>query len=96
VLAVQSQSLLKRLKELFKIRPLRISTTTDLIGVQLAGAVKNTLSIGISFVEATRGNPEANRVKKDLIQLGLKEMIKIGKAMGGKKKPFWVRQVWEI
>ena len=88
VIASGNRPLLKKLKELFEIRPLRISTTTDLIGVQLAGALKNTLSIGISLVEATRGNPEANRVKKDLIQLGLKEMIKIGKAMGGEKETF--------
>lgn len=88
VIASKNRDLLKRLKRLFKIKPLRISTTTDLIGVQLTGVLKNTLTIGISLVEAASGNPEAKKVKKDLILLGLKEMIKIGKTMGGKEKTF--------
>jgi len=64
---------------------LRVSTTTDLTGVQLAGALKNALAIGISLVEAKYQNPE---IKKALIHLGLEEMIKIGKVMGAKRKTF--------
>jgi glycerol-3-phosphate dehydrogenase (NAD(P)+) len=67
---------------------LQVSITTDLIGVQLAGAIKNSLAIGISLVEAGIHGLEVEKIKKGLIQLGLKEMIKIGKAMGGKEKTF--------
>ena len=88
VIASQNRSLLKKLKELFKIKPLKISTTTDLIGVQLAGALKNALAIGISLVEAGRPDPETKKIQKKLIYLGLKEMIKIGKVMGAKRKTF--------
>jgi glycerol-3-phosphate dehydrogenase (NAD(P)+) len=67
---------------------LQISITTDLIGIQLAGAVKNSLAIGISLVEAGMENPEIDKIRPKLINFGLKEMIKIGKVMGGKEKTF--------
>ena len=70
------------MKELFQIKPLKIFTTTDLIGVQFAGALKNALAIGISLVKAKSQNPKTEK----LIQLGLKEMIKVGKVMGAKKE----------
>jgi len=88
VLSSKNKSLLKKLKELFQIKPLQSSTTTDLIGVQLAGAIKNCLAIGVSLVEAASPNPEINEIRPKLIKQGLKEMIKIGKAMGGKEKTF--------
>jgi len=67
---------------------LQVSITTDLIGTQLAGAIKNSLAIGISLVETGMENPEIDKIRPKLIKLGLKEMIKIGKAMGGKEKTF--------
>jgi len=88
VIASRNKKFLKQLKELFKIKPLRVSTTTDLIGVQLAGALKNALAIGISLVEAGIHSLEVEKIKKGLIQLGLKEMIKIGKVMGAERKTF--------
>lgn len=88
VIAAKDPSFLKWLKELFRIRPLEVSTTADLIGVQLAGALKNALSISISLVEAGCKNPE-NFKFKDLITSSLKEMVKLGTAMGAKKETFW-------
>jgi len=88
VIASGSRPLLKRLKELFQIKPLEILTTTDLIGVQLAGAVKNALAIGISLVEANFQNPEIKKIRPELINLGLEEMIKIGRIVGAKKETF--------
>jgi glycerol-3-phosphate dehydrogenase (NAD(P)+) len=88
VIACSDQDLLKRLKELFKIHPLKPSATTDLIGVELAGAAKNALSIGISLVEASVKSSKIEKIKRDLISLGVKEMIKIGQAMGAKKETF--------
>ena len=108
VIASKNKPLLKKLKKLFAVEPLEVSTTTDLIGVELAGALKNALSIGISLVEAGVRNPGVEKIKKDLIQyrnkskdllrgemsrrlieLGLEEVVKIGKAMGAKKETFF-------
>jgi len=88
VIASRNSQLLKKLKELLEIKPLQILTTTDLIGVQLAGALKNSLAIGISLAEAVFQNPKKEEIRKKLIDIGLKEMIKIGKAMGAKEKTF--------
>ena len=88
VIASKSKKFLKKLEELFKIKPLEISTTTDLIGVQLAGALKNALAIGISLAEAGLEDSEIEKIKRGLIYLGLREMIKIGKVIGAKKETF--------
>ena len=88
VIASRDEKFLKQLEELFKIKPLEISTTTDLVGVQLAGALKNALSIGISLAEAGFKDSEIEKIKRGLIYLGLKEMIKIGKVMGASRKTF--------
>lgn len=88
VIASKSVCLLRNLKEIFQVDPLQISTTTDLIGIQLAGAAKNALTIGISFTEAAFPESGHHRIRKSLIKLGLQEMIKIGRAAGGQKKTF--------
>lgn len=88
VITSRNKKSLKQLKKLFKIKPLQVSATTDLIGVQLAGALKNALAIGISLVEAGRQSSEVEQIKKGLVRLGLEEMIKIGKVMGAKRKTF--------
>ncbi len=88
VIASKDRTLLKKLETLFKIKPLKPLITTDLMGVQLAGALKNTFSIGISLVEAGCGNPEMFSVKENLIKKSLEEMIKIGKVFGAKKETF--------
>jgi len=88
VIASRDEKFLKQLEELFRIKPLEISTTTDLVGVQLAGALKNTLSIGISLAEAGLEDSEIEKIKRGLIYLGLREMIKIGKVMGAEKETF--------
>ena len=80
VIASKSLFLTKKLKKLFKIKNFKISFSTDLIGVQLAGALKNVLIIGIGL--------KIRKSKKDLIKLGLEEMIKLGKAMGAKRETF--------
>lgn len=88
VIASKDQNLLKRLKGVFKVKPLKISTTTDLIGVQLAGAIKNSLAIGISLIEVVNKNPEIKKIRPKLIEYGLEEMIKIGETMGAKRETF--------
>jgi len=88
VIASKSRKFLKQLKELFKIEPLKVSATNDLIGIQLAGTLKNALAIGISLVEVGVENPENQKITRDLIQQGLKEMIKIGEVMEAKKETF--------
>ncbi len=63
----------------------RAYTSTDVIGVQIGGAVKNIMAIaagisdGLSFGANTRAA---------LITRGLAEMMRLGMAMGGKQETF--------
>lgn len=86
VIACRDNKLLKYFKELFEIKPLIVSTSEDLLGVQLAGALKNTLSIGISLVEAKYSN---QKLREGLTFLALEEMARIGQAMGARKETFF-------
>ena len=88
VIASRNKKFLKELEGLFKIKPLQVLTTTDLTGVQLAGALKNALAIGISLVESGIYGLEVEKIKKGLIRLSLKEMMKIGRAMRAERKTF--------
>ncbi len=88
VIASKNKILLKKLKKAFQIKPLKISVTTDLIGVQLAGAMKNSLAIGISLAEATSSDSKNKKNQPGLIKLGLKEMINLGRTIGGEEKTF--------
>jgi glycerol-3-phosphate dehydrogenase (NAD(P)+) len=63
----------------------RVYTSTDLIGVELAGALKNVMAIaagisdGLGFGDNTKGA---------LLARGLNEMSKLGVAMGGRLETF--------
>ncbi|MDP2909685.1 MAG: NAD(P)H-dependent glycerol-3-phosphate dehydrogenase [bacterium] len=85
-LACRNENLLKEIKSLFETDWLTIKTSTNLLGTQLAGALKNVMVIGIGLAEAGKENQE---VKAKLIEEGVQEMIKLGKVMGAKEETFW-------
>jgi len=86
VLASRKNSLLKEVKELFENEWLTIETTDDLLGTQLAGALKNTMVIGIGILETLKPGLE---LREKLIAQGVREMVRLGKAMGAKKETFF-------
>ena len=88
VIASENPEILGDLKELFTVSPLEIFTTQDVIGLQLAGAFKNVISIGIGLIEAKNPVPAPEKTKKTLITLGLEEMIKLGRKLGAEEKTF--------
>lgn len=80
VLAGKNEELVKKGQNLF-IRPyFRVYTGSDLIGVELGGAVKNVLAIGIGALDGVQmgDNPKAA-----LITRGVHEMVRFGLALGG-------------
>lgn len=86
VLASRERLLLRDFKNLFQTRNIRIETSDDLLGVQLAGALKNVMVIGIGMAGCLRRSLE---LKEALILAGVKEMIELGKAMTAKEETFW-------
>jgi len=84
-LASEDESLLENFETLFEAHWLTIETTTDLLGAQLGGALKNVMVVGIGLAEGEKESPE---MREKLIEEGVREMIRLGKAMGAKEKTF--------
>jgi len=85
-LASKNENLLGEVKRLLETDWLTIKTSTDLLGAQLGGALKNVLVIGIGIAEEGKENPE---VRTRLIQEGVQEMIRLGKVIGAQEETFW-------
>jgi glycerol-3-phosphate dehydrogenase (NAD(P)+) len=85
VAAADRQETAERVKTIFETDKLKVFTSTDLMGVEIGGALKNVIAIatGISDGLQLGFNPRAA-----LINRGLVEIIRIGTAMGAKPETF--------
>jgi glycerol-3-phosphate dehydrogenase (NAD(P)+) len=85
VLAMPDQHLATRLAALLRTRRFRVYTTDDVIGVEMAGALKNVyaIAVGMSY---TIGIGENTRAM--VIARALREMTKLGVALGGNPDTF--------
>jgi glycerol-3-phosphate dehydrogenase (NAD(P)+) len=85
VAAARSESDADAVREAFTCRTYRVYVSQDVIGIPLAGALKNVLAIaagvsdGLGFGDNTKGA---------LLARGLREVILLGLAMGGKLESF--------
>jgi glycerol-3-phosphate dehydrogenase (NAD(P)+) len=70
-----------RLAETLSSRPFRIYRSTDLIGVQLGGAIKNVLAIAAGIVEGKALGASAHAA---LVARGFAEMRRLGEALGAR------------
>lgn len=73
------------LVDIFQGPHFRPYTSTDLIGVQLGGAVKNVLAIAAGIAD---GLGFGANTRAALISRGLQETMRLGKALGGKAETF--------
>src|ERR1700758_1038671 len=85
VLAMPDQPLATRLSGLFRTRRFRVYTTDDVIGVEMAGALKNVYAIAVGMGYSL-GIGENTRAL--VIARALREMTKLGVAMGGDPETF--------
>lgn len=85
VLAMPDQHLATRLSGLFRTRRFRVYTTDDVIGVEMAGALKNVyaISVGMGYSLGIGENTRAL-----VIARALREMTKLGVALGGNPETF--------
>ena len=89
LLASKSESLLSAVKSLFENEWLTIATATDLLGAQLAGALKNVIVIAIGLSTAGEKEPERKQeLISHLVARGVAEMKLLGAAMGAKSETF--------
>lgn len=85
VLAMPDQRLAANLAELFRTRRFRTYTTDDVIGVEMAGALKNVyaIAVGMGYSVGIGENTRAIVMTR-----AAREMSKLGEAAGGHRDTF--------
>ena len=86
VVSCKYPALAKELQEIFITDSFRIYTTTDVIGVELGGSLKNIIAIAAGTLDGLGFGANA---KAALLTRGLVEIVRLGVAMGGKKETFY-------
>ncbi len=76
----------RRVQLLFNTTWLRVYTNPDVLGVELAGAIKNVIAIAAGAVD---GLNAGNNAKSSLLARGLAEIARLGSAMGAHPDTFF-------
>lgn len=79
------EQLAQKVQATFNIGWLRVYTNTDIIGVELAGAMKNVIAIAAGIIDGVGAGDNA---KAALLSRGLTEISRLGIAMGANEKTF--------
>ncbi len=83
--ATEDEALARKVQYLFTCPWLRVYTNTDLIGVELAGAMKNVIAIAAGIID---GIGAGDNAKAALLARGLAEITRLGLAMGARETTF--------
>lgn len=74
-----------KVQDLFMTNTFRVYTNTDLIGVEIGGAVKNIIALAAGISD---GIGYGDNAKAALMTRGMHEIVKIGTKLGAKKETF--------
>jgi glycerol-3-phosphate dehydrogenase (NAD(P)+) len=85
VVASVSRETSELIQKEFSARELRLYTTEDVIGVELAGALKNVIALAAGMCDGLNLGFNA---KGALLTRGLAEITRLGVAMGGSRQTF--------
>ena len=85
VAASKNESVAIRIAELFKGSCIRAYTNTDILGVELAGAIKNVIALAAGI---NRGMGFGDNSQAMLMTRGAAELTRIGLAMGCRRRTF--------
>ncbi len=83
--ASSSGAFAERVAALFHSERFRVYTGTDVVGVEIGGAVKNVLAIAAGIAD---GLGFGANTRAALITRGLREIVRLGTAMGGSPETF--------
>jgi glycerol-3-phosphate dehydrogenase (NAD(P)+) len=83
--AAIDEKLAKKVQKTFNNQWLRIYTNNDIIGVELAGAMKNIIAIAAGIID---GIGAGNNAKAALLTRGLAEITRLGIACGARPETF--------
>lgn len=85
VLAMEDETIVKRLQTVFQSSLFRVYTNTDMIGCELGGALKNVIAIASGMGDGTGAG---ENTRSAVITRGLAEITRLGVAMGGQVQTF--------
>jgi glycerol-3-phosphate dehydrogenase (NAD(P)+) len=85
VVAVRDAAVADRLQQLFMSPTFRVYTNPDVVGCEIAGALKNVLAIGAGMAD---GLEYGDNTKAALMTRGLAELARLGVALGGEPLTF--------
>jgi glycerol-3-phosphate dehydrogenase (NAD(P)+) len=85
VVAVPDSAVADDLQQVFFAPTLRVYTNPDVVGCEMAGALKNVIAIGAGIAD---GLGYGDNTKAALITRGLAELARLGVAMGGEPLTF--------
>ncbi len=83
--ACVDENLAKKIQQMFNAPWLRVYTNTDVVGVELAGAMKNIIAIAAGIID---GAGAGDNAKAALLSRGLAEITRLGVAMGARPQTF--------
>lgn len=85
VVASQDPELAQQVQQVFSGASFRVYTSSDMVGVELGGALKNVIALAAGMVDGLKLGDNA---KASLITRGLREIIKFGVAQGSQEATF--------
>lgn len=84
-LAMPDEGLSSRLADLFRTPRFRIYSSTDVVGVEIAGACKNVYAIAVGMAD---GAAAGDNTKAMVMTRAAREMTRLGEALGGQRETF--------
>lgn len=85
VIAMPDKHVARALQDIFRRTLFRVYASTDVVGVELAGALKNVFAIAAGMAA---GLGTGDNTRALVIARSLAEMTRLGQAMGGKRHTF--------
>jgi glycerol-3-phosphate dehydrogenase (NAD(P)+) len=83
--AAEDEQFAETIQQTFSCPWLRVYTNTDVVGVELAGAMKNVIAIAAGIIDGVGAGDNA---KAALLSRGLAEITRLGLAMGARPTTF--------
>lgn len=85
-IASVDEGLARELQRLLQQPTFRVYTSTDVVGVELAGALKNVIAIAAGLCD---GLGLGDNAKSTIITRGLAELVRLGSHLGGQTRTFY-------
>lgn len=85
VAACENESIAEKIQDIFMTPKFRVYTNTDLMGVELGGALKNVIALGAGIAD---GLGYGDNSLAALMNRGITEIARLGEKMGANKMTF--------